>query len=229
MSSQSNQTNQSNTQSILPVITTPFSNLFVLSNPKNIISFLSIFSPIIIASILVCMSFIFQNFKGFVYLGFLLGVVIIRSFVYQGAGSKEFTRGNTLCDSVQYTKYGNGTFSSFVLAFTMMYLFIPMFLSYGINYWIVTILIVYFFSDIFVKVQNNCVPYSAYLFIDVLAGAISASIVISLMYFGGSANFLFFNEMSSGVDTCSMPSKQTFKCAVYKNGELISNSFTSST
>jgi hypothetical protein len=213
---------QSNSQ---PAVT-PFQSLFLLSDPKNLASFLSIFSPIIVASILVCMSFVFQNFKGFVYLGFLLGVVIIRTYIYQGAGAKEFTRGNSLCDSVQYTKYGNGTFSSFVLAFTMMYLFIPMFLSYGTNYWIVTIFLVYFFSDIFVKVQNNCVPYSAYLFIDVLAGAISASIIISLMYFGGSANFLFFNEMSGGADTCSMPSKQTFKCSVYKNGELISNTTT---
>ena len=220
MSSQTNV--QSSTQGM-----SPFQNLFLLSNPKNIITFLSIFSPIIIASILVCMSFVFQNFKGFVYLGFLLGVVIIRTYVYQGAGAKEFSRGNTsLCDSVQYTKYGNGTFSSFVLAFTMMYLFIPMFMSYGTNYWIVTIFLVYFFSDIFVKVQNNCVPYTAYLFIDVLAGAISASIIISLMYFGGSANFLFFNELSGSAETCSMPSKQTFKCAVYKNGELIGNNFT---
>jgi hypothetical protein len=219
MSSQTNA--QSSTQG-----TTPFQNLFLLSNPKNIITFLSLFSPIIVAFVLVCMSFIFQNFKGFVYLGFLLGVVIIRTYVYQGAGAKEFTRGSSMCDSVQYTKYGNGTFSSFVLAFTMMYLFIPMFMSYGTNYWVVTIFLVYFFADIFVKVKNNCVPYSAYLFLDVLAGAISASIIISLMYFGGSANFLFFNEMSGSAETCSMPSKQTFKCAVYKNGELVSNSVT---
>ena len=218
---------QTNAESSVPDIT-PFQNLFLLTDPKNIVSFLSIFSPLIVASILVCMSFVFQNFKGFVYLGFLLGVVIIRTYVYQGAGAKEFTRGNGICDAVQYTKYGNGTFSSFVLSFTMMYLFIPMFMSYGTNYWLVTIFLVYFFSDIFVKVKNNCVPYTAYLFIDVLAGAISASIIISLMYFGGSANFLFFNEMSGNAETCSMPSKQTFKCAVYKNGELISNSVTSS-
>jgi len=33
---------------------------------------------------------------------------------------------------------------------------------------------------------------------------------------------LFFNEISSNAVKCTVPEKQTFKCAVYKNGELIS-------
>jgi len=41
------------------------------------------------------------------------------------------------------------------------------------------------------------------------------------MYAGGSGKFLFFNEVSSTMDKCSMPNNQTFKCSVYKNGELI--------
>jgi hypothetical protein len=43
------------------------------------------------------------------------------------------------------------------------------------------------------------------------------------MYAGGSGKFLFFNETSNNTQVCSMPKKQTFKCAVYKNGELLSN------
>ena len=37
-------------------------------------------------------------------------------------------------------------------------------------------------------------------------------------------NFLFINQVSSNKEICSMPSAQTFKCSVYKNGELISSS-----
>ena len=38
----------------------------------------------------------------------------------------------------------------------------------------------------------------------------------------GNPQLLYFEELSNG-ETCSRPSKQTFKCAVYKNGKLIKN------
>jgi len=52
-------------------------------------------------------------------------------------------------------------------------------------------------------------------------GAVSAASIITMMYAGGSGNYLFFNELSSNKDVCYQPSKQTFKCNVFKNGELI--------
>ena len=56
-------------------------------------------------------------------------------------------------------------------------------------------------------------------------GLASAGIIIMLMYVGGSGNYLFYNETTTSTGSgqvCSMPSKQTFKCQVYKNGELVS-------
>jgi hypothetical protein len=47
--------------------------------------------------------------------------------------------------------------------------------------------------------------------------------MVGCMYAGGSGKFMFFNEVQSNKDVCNMPSKQTFKCQVYKNGELIGN------
>ena len=41
------------------------------------------------------------------------------------------------------------------------------------------------------------------------------------MYTDNSSKYLFLNETQSNKDVCSMPKKQTFKCSVYKNGELI--------
>ena len=35
--------------------------------------------------------------------------------------------------------------------------------------------------------------------------------------------FLYFNELGSNNVVCKRPSEQTFKCSVYKNGELISS------
>jgi hypothetical protein len=61
------------------------------------------------------------------------------------------------------------------------------------------------------------------LFLNVLLGLSSAALIVTLMYSGGSGEHLFFNEVSSNKDICYQPSKQSFKCEVFKNGELLSS------
>jgi len=193
----------------------------ILFQPFNIVVFLSLFSPIIIALSMVSLSFIFQNFKGFIYLGFLIGVCIIRSFVYMWSGSSALSNDRTICSAVQYSKYGNGTFSAFVFAFTIAYLSIPMFINGDVNFWIYIGLVSYFLIDQFIKLYKGCIVKLGDFFLNILLGIASASLIVSLMYAGGSSDFLFFNEVSSNKEVCTVPSEQTFKCAVYKNGELI--------
>jgi hypothetical protein len=193
----------------------------LIYQPFNFIIFLSFYSPIILALFMVGLSFLFQNFKGFIFVGFLIGVSVLRSFIYMISGASPIENDGTLCNSIQYTKYGNSTFSAFVFAFTIVYLFIPMFTNQSINFWIFSSLIVYFFIDVFIKLYKGCVNKMTDLFLNVLAGMVSSAIIISLMYTGNSSKFLFFNETQSNKEICSMPKKQTFKCNVYKNGELI--------
>jgi hypothetical protein len=189
--------------------------------PMNIAVFLSFFSPVILAISITSLSFIFQNFKGLIYLGFLIGCCVVREFVYMIVGSKPIVNDKTICTSVQYSKYGNATFSSFVFAFTIVYLSYPMFSNGLINFWVFLSLIIYFFADMFIKIYKNCITNTGVLFLNVLLGAASSACIIALMYAGGSGKYLFFNEMSSNKDVCYQPSKQTFKCQMYKNGELI--------
>jgi len=194
-----------------------------LFQPMNIIVFLSFYSPIIVATSITSLSFIFQNFKGLIYLGFLLACCVVRSYVYMASGGTPIVDDNTLCSSVQYSKYGNPTFSSFVLSFTIMYLSLPMFSNGDPNFWIFTLLITYFLIDIFIKFYKNCFIGIGDLILNVLLGATSSAAVVILMYLGGSSKYLFFNEVSSNKDICYKPEEQTFKCSVYKNGELISS------
>jgi hypothetical protein len=194
----------------------------ILFQPFNIIVFLSFYSPIIIAVCMVSLSFIFQNFKGFIFLGFLLGCSIIRSYIYSLNGAETIVNDRSICNSVQYSKYGNSTYSAFVFAFTSMYLFLPMFSNGGINFWMVSSMLIYFFIDIFIKIYKKCIIKMTDLILNVLSGLVSAAIIIMLMYAGGSGSYLFYNETtSSNTDVCTVPDKQTFRCHVYKNGELI--------
>ena len=193
-----------------------------LFQPMNLAVFLSFFSPIILATSVTGMSFVFQNFKGLIYLGFLIGCCVVRSFVYMMSGANPIVNDRTICTSIQYSKYGNPTFSAFVFAFTIMYLSFPMFSNGSVNYWIFILLITYFFMDMFVKLYKNCIIKTGDLFLNVLLGAASSALIVTLMYAGGSGKYLFFNEVSSDKEMCYQPSKQNFKCLMYKDGTLIS-------
>lgn len=193
-----------------------------LFQPMNLVMFMVLFSPVILATGVTSMSFIYQNFKGLIYLGFLIGCCFVRSYVYMNAGANPITNDRTICTSVQYSKYGNPTFSAFVFAFTIMYLSIPMFSNSSVNYWVFVSLIVYFFLDVFIKMYKKCIVQMGDLFLNVLLGAASAALIVTLMYTGGSGKYLFFNEMSSDKEMCYQPSTQTFKCSVYQDGTLVS-------
>jgi hypothetical protein len=193
-----------------------------LFQPLNIIVFLSFFSPIILATSITSMSFIFQNFKGLIYLGFLIGCCLVRNYMYMFAGSEPIVNDRTICTSIQYSKYGNPTFSAFVFAFTIMYLSFPMFSNGSVNFWVFISMLVYFLLDMFIKIYKKCVIQMGDLLLNVLLGASSAALIVTLMYAGGSGKYLFFNEVQSDKEMCYQPSKQTFKCQLYKNGTLVS-------
>jgi len=189
--------------------------------PSNIIVFMSFFSPVILAICIIASSFVFQNVKGLVYLGFLIAACVLRDYTYMLNGANPTMNDRTICTSVQYSKYGNPSFSAFVFAFTICYMAVPMFTSGNVNYWVFSALLSYFFIDMFVKIYKNCVVKMSDLFINVLSGSVIGTIICVLMYLGKSGSYLFFNDEED--NKTIQPSSQTFKCAVYKNGELISN------
>jgi len=194
----------------------------ILFQPFNLIVFLSFYSPIILATSLVGLSFVFQNFKGFIYLGFLLGACVVREYIYRMAGSNPIVNDRTICTSIQYSQYGNPTFSAFVFAFTIMYLSLPMFANDSVNFWVFSSILVYFCLDMFIKIYKGCILKMGDLFLNVLLGVFSSALIVSLMWTGGSGKYLFFNEVSSNKEICSQPKEQTFRCSLYRNGELIS-------
>jgi hypothetical protein len=146
----------------------------------------------------------------------------------QYKGGDPSTHASEDCTSVLYSTNlkSNGSYSAFIFSFTLMYIFLPMFINQNVNAWMFFGLTIYFIIDTFTKQQNKCVEPSN-VFINVLVGfALSATLVCVMINSPGLSNLLFFNDYSSNKEICTMPKKQTFKCAVYKNGELIGSSTT---
>jgi hypothetical protein len=202
-------------------MTNPQSQPLQLYQPFHILVIFSLYSPILLATFITSTSFLFQNVKGFIYLSYLLACCLLRNYIYYINGAMAVQSNDTICNSVQYSKYGNANFSAFVFAFSIMYLSLPMFANNSPNYWLFTVLLIYFFADTFIKYSKGCILNISDFIINTLFGAISASGIIAVMYMGGSSKYLFFNEVSSDKDVCYKPTNQTFKCAVYKNGELV--------
>jgi|LauGreDrversion4_2_1035121.scaffolds.fasta_scaffold41888_2 hypothetical protein len=196
----------------------------VMLSTLTIAEIIFVYSPIFIAIIITSLTFVFQNWKGIIYLAFLIAACLLRDLVYRNGfsdrkGSESI--GNKVCDSIIFSNYGNVSFSSYVFAFTIVYLSLPMFVNKAYNWWLFSGLLVYFALDIYSKYINGCITKIPELFINILSGGLISGIIVLLMIVGGSSKYLFFNETQSSKEQCSQPSKQTFKCDVYKDGKLV--------
>ena len=72
------------------------------------------------------------------------------------------------------------------------------------------------------KVLNRCTGTGGV----VLGGSLGlffGLLFYNLLIITDNRDLLFFNEFISNEVMCSKPTQQNFKCAVYKNGELIQN------
>jgi hypothetical protein len=180
-------------------------------------------SPMLIAFLIVFLSLIFQNLSGLVYLGVLIISCFLRWGLYSSIGIPEQeNQGEPICSSIKYSVLGNSSFSSFIFAFTFMYLGLPMFLRSDVNYWVLVPLIVYWLMDIITRVWKGCVS-SGPLIGNIVLGAFVSSMSLVAIYSLGGEGLLIFNEVSSSKEICSQPSEQTFKCSVFKDGELVAN------
>jgi hypothetical protein len=168
--------------------------------------------------------------KGLVYIYTLVFFSLLRIGIIYLKRSKE-GRGLTMpvpgdtCNIGNFLPFENNTYSIFVLCFTFMYFVFPMIVTNNINFQIIIFFMIYIIFDICTKFLNSCISLSNIngLIGDFVGGLlIGGGFTCLLFYF--SKNLLFMNEVPSNKQVCSMPSKQTFKCSVYKNGELISSS-----
>jgi hypothetical protein len=169
------------------------------------------------------MSVVFQNFKGFIYLAFLIASVLARELIIYSSNTPVFIPKNDMCNKIKYSPLGNSSFSLFVISFSIFYLCWPMFLNKSINYWLLSGLLLYLLVDLGYRNTQKCFSGFKSIFVNILGGFTFATLIVIPMFYYGGNNYLFFNEVSSDKETCSMPTKQKFKCAVYKNGELIGN------
>ena len=84
-----------------------------------------------------------------------------------------------------------------------------------------------FAIDASAKVTNKCTTVGGVI-IGALVGFLLGALWYTVFHMVGADNLLYFEETQSNGIRCERPDKQTFKCSVYKNGQLVNSTTTSS-
>jgi hypothetical protein len=192
---------------------------------SNMLQLFSAMSPLLLGFFLVMSSLFNQNIKGIVYLAGVLIASIINIFIMnqiQSPVSPDASVSCNLVDIPYLTQFNSPAPTSLFIAFTIAYLLLPMYYNKQMNYVVVAALLCLLVLDAVTKVNNKCTT-SGGTILGTLVGLVLGAIWYTLFHFSGYDSLLYFDELQSNRVMCSKPSKQTFKCSVYKNGSLISS------
>ena len=174
-------------------------------------------SPIFITTFMVMTSVFNGDIKAFLWILFILvGVGVIAICMKSSEGCK-----NALLPLFANFKYLS--VSTFFIVFTMVYMMAPMFNTNDWNYFVIVGFLSILIMDTTTKFNYlpDCTTRLGILW-GALVGTLYAILCYLTIHLSGGDKFLYFNTISSNNVYCSKAKKQTFKCYVYKNGEIIS-------
>lgn len=211
-----------------------------IDNTFNFIQMFSLYSPLIIVICVFLVALFSSNpVKGIVYVVFSIIVTALRHSAMnssnipfnppQAGGSKKRKPmkggdGDLPRCNMGINAYGdNATLSMFMLAFTMFYICTPMFIINSINFYVIIFFVFYIVTDFFVKSKNGCFKDGVMPIFSNLVFGVALGAIISTMIYSYQNDWSYINLVSSNKKVCSMPSNQSFKCAVYKNGEMLAS------
>jgi len=190
----------------------------------NVFQFISALTPLLLIFFMVMISIFNQDLKGMVYLAGILIVSVINVFLLNVIKNKRDEDSGASCNifnlPFNMTNFNVPSLNSVLISFTIAYLLLPMITSKQMNYALIAALLSIFVIDGISKIMNKCTTIAGVI-LGLLTGFLSGSLWYTLFHSTGYNSLLYFDEVVSNKVYCSRPKKQTFKCAVYKNGELI--------
>ena len=209
----------------------------LFNNAMNIVNSLSFYAPIIICVSIVTFSMFTATMeKAMVFFVWIFLITFIRIIIFKGLSTNNslLTELDPRC-LIGLTEIfipRDVTYSTYILTFTMMYFITPMIMVSkqnninAMNYGILAFFIGYIALDLFIKNSLKCVPglFSSIVIGNVLGGMFLGAVIAGLIMYGSNMkSYLYINEVNTNKEVCTMPSKQQFRCNVYKDGTLVGN------
>jgi hypothetical protein len=94
-----------------------------------------------------------------------------------------------------------------------------------VNPYVIAFFAAYIIFDSLMKsFAMGCIDFGVGFFGDLLAGGLLGVAISLVMFASDKISLMFINELNSNKEVCSVPSKQQFRCSLYKNGEIVGSS-----
>jgi hypothetical protein len=187
-------------------------------------------SPFIIVCFFALNSLFNQDFRGIVYLHGVIFACFISTMIYTAIGTSTFfssgEKKNPICTLVSFSKEPSSNvlpIGQNILGFSFFYLFyvIAKNSTYLTNLVVVIFFPILIICDFIWNMTNGCYD-PRQLLLSLLMGSGFGMLLSYIIDSSGITSLQYFYSNNSK-EQCSVPSKQTFKCNVYKNGALIAS------
>ena len=184
-------------------------------------SLLALISPFLLAFLMVMISIINSNVKGLIY---LLGLIIlfIIVFLFQNTIRVPIDKTNQFCNIFSISQFSVPSFNSALYLYTIIYVLFPMINMQMVNFPLIIVFLLLYIMDCIIKYKNKCTS-SVGIVMGSILGLIFGMTWFLIIKASGQTGLLYYDDLVSNKIACSRPTKQNFKCQVYKNGELIQN------
>ncbi len=193
----------------------------------NLFQYISFTAPILVIFFITLFSIMQNNLeKGLI---FNMGIVILSTFVYilkNVVKSNQSSLASPFCNVIPgpFTVVSDGliydapSMSTSILSFSSTYLIYPMMNNNQHNYTLIVFLIGITSINAIVEYSQKCSDVMGIVF-GILLGIIFGIVYYSLLYMSKKSNLVYFSDPISNNIQCSKPTKQNFKCEVYKDGK----------
>ena len=196
-------------------------------NFSNMLQFFSTISPILLSFFLVMISLFNTDIKGLVYLGGILIASLINVFVMNSLNFESNKSTPPDCKLIEFPlnlqEYNTPAFNTMFISFTLMYLYLPMQYISTINYPVLIFITGLLVLDATTKITKGCTDFTG-IVLGFIVGSLLGILYFVSLWKTGHDDLLFFNAEPSNNVVCSRPKKQSFKCKIFKNGELVGQS-----
>jgi hypothetical protein len=197
-----------------------------------ILSALSFYSPLIVMiSIFMFSVFSAAINKGLFYIACVFFVTALRMlFLYGLKIPQSFPDTPPICSQGVFLPYTGLSYSTFMLAFTALYFVTPMFIISSqnkvntVNYLVILFFVAYIVFDLFIKMSSRCIKLNLNVLADFLSGGLLGAVIALILFGADKISIMFINELNSSKEVCSVPSKQQFRCSLYKHGMIVGSS-----
>jgi magnesium-transporting ATPase (P-type) len=200
----------------------------------NLFQYISFTAPILVIFFITLFSIMQNNLeKGLI---FNMGIVILSTIVYilkNVIRNKQSDYASPFCNVIPgpFTVASDGiifnapSMSTSILSFSSTYLIYPMLNNNQHNYTLLVFLIGITSINAVVEYNQQCSDIMGIVF-GLLLGIIFAIVYYNILYMSKKSNLVYFSDPISNNVQCSKPTKQNFKCEVYKDGKPYNGTIT---